>query len=57
MGSSQQCLGQDMPLLWNPKMEQKFLIHLGFDTVKRGGKGFYMKVEAGQKVKKRRAHL
>ena len=33
------------------------LIHLGLDTVKRGGKGFYMKVEAGQKVKKRRAHL
>jgi PTS system D-glucosamine-specific IIC component len=28
------------------------LIHLGLDTVKRGGKGFYMKVEAGQKVKK-----
>ena len=29
------------------------LIHLGLDTVKRGGKGFYMKVEAGQKVKKK----
>mgnify|MGYP000628678205 CR=1 FL=1 len=28
------------------------LMHLGLDTVKRGGKGFYMKVEAGQKVKK-----
>ena len=28
------------------------LIHLGLDTVKRNGKGFYMKVEAGQKVKK-----
>ena len=28
------------------------MIHLGLDTVKRCGKGFYMKVEAGQKVKK-----
>ncbi len=28
------------------------LIHLGLDTVKRDGKGFRMKVEAGQKVKK-----
>lgn len=28
------------------------LIHLGLDTVKRAGKGFLMKVEPGQKVKK-----
>lgn len=27
------------------------LIHIGLDTVKREGKGFHMKVEAGQKVK------
>lgn len=28
------------------------LIHIGLDTVKRDGKGFRMKIEAGQKVKK-----
>lgn len=30
----------------------EILIHLGLDTVKREGKGFSMKVEPGQKVKK-----
>ena len=39
-------------LAMESKEGAEVLIHLGLDTVKRNGKGFYMKVEAGQKVKK-----